>query len=99
MPVAFRKGVNSCILVLQRCCDGVAEGDSNPSSLATPNVLLIRQLRKSNNILNTCGISLDIITKWIEKILLKNSLDEGYMVRKHYQSPYDTTSAYSALDH
>ena len=28
MPVAFRKGANSCKLVLQRCCDGPAGGGS-----------------------------------------------------------------------
>ena len=33
MPVAFRKGVHSCKLVLQRCGDGVAERDPVPRAL------------------------------------------------------------------
>ena len=31
MPVAIRKGVNSCKTSLQRCCDGPAKGRSSPS--------------------------------------------------------------------
>lgn len=35
MPVAFRKGVHSCKLVLQRCGDGLAGGESSPSRPST----------------------------------------------------------------